>query len=220
MKENLTELIFILDRSGSMGTMMKEAIGGFNSFLEEQKKLPGEAKLTLALFDNHYDLMCNGKDIKCVEPLDERTYVPRGTTALLDAIGRTVDDVGRRLNDTPENERPSKVLVAILTDGLENASRDYSRNKINDIITHQRGKYSWEFLFLAANQDAIDAGTKIGIDPNMSYNYCCSSVGGTLDAFKSVTRAACSYRTTGIIGDVDPIVKIDLGQDKDSTNKS
>ena len=205
MKEGLTELVFILDRSGSMGIMMKEAIGGFNSFLEEQKKLPGEAKLTLALFDNHYDLICNGKDIKCVEPLDECTYAPRGTTALLDAIGRTVDDVGRRLNETPENERPSKVLVAILTDGLENASKDYTGNKINEIITHQRGKYSWEFLFLAANQDAIDTGTTIGIQPRMSYNYCCSSVGGTLNAFKSVTRAATSYRVSGSIGDVDPL---------------
>jgi uncharacterized protein YegL len=121
MKENLTELVFILDRSGSMGTMAKEAIGGFNAFLEEQKKLPGEAKLTLALFDHQYSLVCNGKDIKDVEPLDDKTYVPRGTTALLDAIGRTIDDVGSRLSATTEAERPSKILVAILTDGQENA---------------------------------------------------------------------------------------------------
>jgi hypothetical protein len=172
MKEGVTELVFVLDRSGSMELMRDEAIGGFNAFLEEQKKLPGEAKLTLALFDNQYDLVCNGKDIKCVEPLDEHTYVPRGTTALLDAIGRTVADVGRRLNDTPECDRPSKVLVAILTDGMENASNDYTKDKISEVISHQRGKYSWEFMFLAANQDAIAEGTSLGISAGLSYNYC------------------------------------------------
>lgn len=220
MKEGLTELVFILDRSGSMGTMLKEAIGGFNAFVEEQKKLPGEARLTLALFDNHYKIIHNGKNIQDVELLDETTYTPGGTTALLDAIGRTMDDVGRRLSDTPENERPSKVLVAILTDGLENASNDYTRMKINDMITHQREKYSWEFLFLAANQDAIDSGVTLGINPNMSYNYCCSSAGGTLNAFKSISRAAVSYRATGIIGDVDPLKTTIIAQDKDDDKQA
>lgn len=206
MKENLTELVFILDRSGSMRSMENEAIGGFNAFLEEQKKLPGEAKLTLVLFDHEYCVLYNGRDIKSVEPLCDRTYIPRGTTALLDAIGRAVDDVGRRLHETPENERPSKILVSILTDGLENASKDYTKRKINEMITHQREKYSWEFMFLAANQDAIAEGMDLGISGNMSFNYCSTAVGGTYKAMDTLCRATTSYRTKGKIDVVDPII--------------
>jgi len=198
MKDNLTELVFILDRSGSMSSMKDEAIGGFNAFLEEQQKLSGEAKLTLVLFDHEYTLVCNGKDIKCVEPLCDKTYCPRGTTALLDAIGRTVDDVGKRLAGTPECERPNKVLVAILTDGLENASKDYVKSKISNMITHQREKYLWEFMFLAANQDAIAEGESLGISKGLSFNYCCDSI-GTTKAFDSLTRCSSQYRSTGTI---------------------
>src|SRR5689334_1631785 len=125
MNNEITELVFILDRSGSMDSMKKEAIGGFNAFLEEQKKLPGEAKLTVALFDHEYILLCNGKSIKEVEPLNEKTYEPRGTTALMDAIGRTLDDVGKRINSVSHDcaacggtKKTTKVLVAVLTDGL------------------------------------------------------------------------------------------------------
>src|SRR3990167_9926770 len=145
MTNEVTELVFILDRSGSMGSMCDEAIGGFNAFLEEQKKLPGEAKLTLCLFDHEYQLIHNGKDIKTVEPLSKDTYTPRGTTALLDAVGRTLDDVGKRITDThtcnacgTTGKKPTKVLIAVLTDGLENASRDYKKTKINEMIEHHK----------------------------------------------------------------------------------
>jgi uncharacterized protein YegL len=198
MKKGLTEIAFVLDRSGSMRGMIQESIGGFNAFLEEQKKLPGEAKITLVLFDHEYQLVYGGKDIKVVEPLCERTYVTRGTTALLDAIGRTVDDVGKRLSDTPEEERPERVLVAILTDGLENASSDFTKVKINEMISLQREKYSWEFVFLAANQDAIAEGVDLGISGSLSMNYCCDSV-GYQSAFKTLSNATTSYRTTGAI---------------------
>lgn len=198
MKKELTELVFILDRSGSMQSMASEAIRGFNAFLEEQKKLPGEVLLTLVLFDHEYQLIHNGKNIHAVENLDDNTYFPRGMTALLDSIGRTVDDVGKRLVGTPEEERPSKILIIILTDGMENASKDYTRSKINKMITHQKKKYSWEFLFLAANQDAISEGCSIGISGNCCSNYASTGV-GLSGCFGSINCATTSYRTSNNI---------------------
>jgi uncharacterized protein YegL len=205
MKDNLTELVFILDRSGSMASMSHEAIGGFNAFLEAQKKVPGDAKLSLVLFDHEYTMVHNGKDIKTVEPLDDKTYTPRGTTALLDAIGRTVDDVGKRLHDTLEEDRPSKVLVAILTDGLENASHEYEKTKINSMISHQTDKYSWQFLFLAANQDAIAEGLSLGIQANNSMTYCADTAIGNQAAYATLSCAATMYRCTGNMGDIKNI---------------
>lgn len=210
MKKDSAEIVFVLDRSGSMSSMAKEAIGGFNAFIEEQKKLPGDAKLTLVLFDHEYQLVYGGKDIKSVEPLCDHTYVPRGTTALLDACGRTIDDVGKRLSEMIEEDRPGKVLVAILTDGLENASSDFTKAKISEMISHQREKYSWEFVFLAANQDAISEATKIGISGNLSMNYCCDSA-GYKSAFKTLSNATTSYRATGSISSLK---KDDADDDK------
>lgn len=205
MKENLSELIFVLDRSGSMSFIADDAIGGFNAFLESQKKIPGEAKLSLVLFDHEYQMIYNGVDIQKVEPLDDKTYIARGTTALCDAIGRTIDDVGKRLSETPEEERPSKVLVAILTDGLENASHDYERAKINYMITHQTEKYSWQFLFLAANQDAITEGLSLGIGATNSMNFCCDTAEGNAYAYNTLSCAASMYRCTGKMGDIKDI---------------
>jgi len=196
MRQDLTELVFVLDRSGSMGFMKDEAIGGFNAFLEEQKTLDGEANLTLVLFDHRYKVIHSGKNIQDVPNLCKETYVPSGTTALLDAIGRTVDDVGKRLSEMPEEERPSKVLVAILTDGMENASKDYKKLKINEMITHQRGKYSWEFVFLGANQDAFSEGVALGMLGQNTMTYDCSEE-GIADTFYSLSCATSSYRSTG-----------------------
>ena len=165
MRADLTEIAFILDRSGSMNAIVTDAIGGFNSFLGGQQSLPGTARLTLVLFDHEFTVVHNNVDIEQVPPLDERTYVPRGMTALLDAVGRTIDDMGARLAATPEAERPGKIIVAILTDGMENASRDYTYDKVAAMIRHQQQKYSWEFIFLAANQDAIAAAGALSIAP-------------------------------------------------------
>lgn len=170
-KENLTEIICIIDRSGSMGSIKSDAIGGFNSFIEEQKKVSGEANVTLTLFNHNYVISYSGKPLSEVEHLNENTYVPSGTTALLDAVGRTIDDTGHRLSNTHEEERPAKVIVTILTDGLENASKDYTRRQVFDKIKHQREVYKWEFVFLAANQDAFAEASKIGIEPNMTVNF-------------------------------------------------
>ena len=163
MKDNLSDIICILDRSGSMESIRSDAIGGFNTFLADQKQQPGEAYFTLVLFNHDYLLVHDHVPIAQAKPLDGRTYQPQGTTALLDAVGRTIDDVGNRLSGTPEPERPSKVIVAILTDGLENASKDYSRDRVAQMIKHQQEKYSWEFIFLAANQDAIATAREISI---------------------------------------------------------
>ena len=177
MRADLTEIAFVLDRSGSMNPIAADAIGGFNAFLADQQALPGEARLTLVLFDHEYLVPYSHAPIKTVGPLDAKTYVPRGMTALLDAVGRTIDDIGARLAAMPEAERPAKVIVAILTDGQENASRDYTFAKVSGMIKHQQEKYSWEFIFLAANQDAIAAAGALAIQPKDAIAFAPTGLG-------------------------------------------
>jgi len=162
--KNLTEVIVIADRSGSMESIRADAIGGFNAFLKEQQEdKTGKCLLTYVQFDNDYEIVHNGIDIKDMKPLDNSTYVPRGTTALLDAMGRTINTVGARLEKTPENERPGNVVVVILTDGQENASREFTSVKIKEMVEHQSEQYDWGFIYLAQNIDAITSGGDIGI---------------------------------------------------------
>ncbi len=137
-RKGLTEIVMVIDRSGSMATIKDDAIGGLNTFIEEQQKVKGEANLTTVLFDDEYILWHDGVDIKKVEPFTERTYVPRSMTALLDAIGKTANDVGERLRKTKEKDRPEKVLFVILTDGMENASKEFTKPQIVEIIDHHR----------------------------------------------------------------------------------
>ena len=164
-----TEIAFIFDRSGSMESMTNAAISGFNEFLKAQQSTfddhgqPIPATFTLILFDHEYLAVHNRQDIQAALPLNLDTYVPRGNTALLDAIGRTIDEIGNELAATPEANRPAKVIIAILTDGEENASRHFSMADINQRITHQTEKYQWEFMFLGANQDAIATASRMGI---------------------------------------------------------
>ncbi|MHA2280200.1 MAG: vWA domain-containing protein [Promethearchaeota archaeon] len=203
MNEKTTEIVFILDRSGSMSRIASDAIGGFNAFLKEQKDLPDKANFTLVLFDHEYNLVYNGVDIKEVEELDDKTYTPRGTTALLDAIGRTVDDVKARLDKSCPTcgcgeKNSSKVLVGILTDGLENASRDYSKTKINELIEAGK-KNEWEFIFLAANQDAIKEGGGLGVSVYNNMNYTFDSQ-GIRKGMRAMKCASTSYRTLGHVG--------------------
>jgi hypothetical protein len=154
--------------------------------------------LTLVLFDHEYIVAHDGVPIKDVPPLDNHSYVPRGTTALLDAIGRTINTIGERLDRAPEPERPGKVIIAILTDGLENASQEFKRKEIFKMIKHQREVYSWEFIFLGAKQDAISAGAKMGIPIANAVTFS-EAPGGTARAFDAVSRVAASYRA----GDAD-----------------
>ncbi len=163
MNKNYTEIAFVLDRSGSMEGSREAAIAGFNFFLDQQQAGGGLTKLTLVLFDDEYLVPIHGLPAAEILPLNYETYIPRGTTALLDAIGRTVDELGARLARMPEKARPGQVIVAILTDGLENSSQTYTWKQIARVIKHQTEQYRWTFLFLGANQDAIATAAQLHI---------------------------------------------------------
>lgn len=194
MKKGLSEIICVIDRSGSMQAIVNDAIGGFNIFLEKQKKLPGEANLTFIQFDTEYETIHENKPLQDVPALNNDTYLPRGMTALLDAIGKTIDDTGRRLKNMPEESRPEKVIIAILTDGEENSSRKYSLNKVKEMVTTQKDNYNWEFIYLGANQDSFAEAAKIGIDVNDSFNFAATGK-GVRDAYGSMSNTVASYRT-------------------------
>jgi len=191
MKNNLTEIAFILDRSGSMGSMVEPAIAGFNRLLREQQQEPGSARFTLVLFDDHYEVPCHSVPIAEVVELDTTTYVPRGSTALLDAIGRTIDELGAKLAATPEPDRPGQVIVAILTDGEENASHRHTWQDISKRIRHQTEAYDWKFLFLGANQDAIATAAKMSIHAADSANFAmnAASYGAVQEAMNRKMKA-------------------------------
>lgn len=171
MNDHLTEIAFILDRSGSMESMVESAISGFNQLLRNQQQLPGSARFTLVLFDDQYEVPVQSLPIAEVVELDTTSFVPRGSTALLDAIGRTIDELGAKLAALPEAERPGQVIVAILTDGMENASHRYTWQDISQRIRHQTDTYSWRFLFLGANQDAIATAGRMSIHAMDSSNF-------------------------------------------------
>ena len=191
---NFTEIVCILDRSGSMHSIRDDAIGGFNSFLEEQKKLPGDANMTLVLFDDQYDVVHDAVPIRRVEPLTHNTFVPRGSTALLDAIGRTINKINSHGNG-------AKVIVSILTDGQENCSTEFRRQDIFDMITKHKNK-GWEFIYLAANQDAIGAGTSMGFTANRSFNIGADSVGMSA-TYGAINYATSNMRKKGKLDDAD-----------------
>lgn len=187
------EIVLIIDKSGSMEVIKSDAIGGFNAFLAEQKKIERPANVTFVLFDDRYQLIHDGKDIHEVENLTADTYRPSGTTALLDAIGRTVDRVGERLDAMTETEKPENVIVFILTDGKENASSDYSRDKIKGMIEHQESKYGWEFIYGGANQDAFAEAGGMGIRAENTFNFEATGQ-GTRMAYESSADMVASYR--------------------------
>jgi len=193
MKENLTELVFILDRSGSMSGLETDTIGGFNSMLEKQKKESGEAFVTTVLFDDKYELLHDRYDIKGVNLLTEKEYYVRGSTALLDAIGITINNIGKALSDTKEEDRPGKVLFVIITDGMENSSREFSYEKVKKMVEHQKSKYAWDFIFLGANIDAIKTANSFGISADMATNFVSDSAGTQLN-YKIVSEVVSSFR--------------------------
>jgi uncharacterized protein YegL len=196
MNQQLTELIIVLDKSGSMSSVADDTIGGFNTMIAEQKKIAGEIKVTLALFDDEYELVHDGIPIQDIKELTAETYLPGGWTALLDAVGKTIDSVGARLTKTPEDERPSKVILAILTDGGENSSKEYQQQAIADKIKHQTEKYQWQFLFLGANQDAFAAGGDLGVCKASTTNFAATGQ-GVRAAYFSVSSYAKEARTGG-----------------------
>lgn len=197
MKQGLVEIACVVDRSGSMSRMRDEAIGAFNTFLEEQKKHPGEALMTYTQFDNEYEIVHAGKPIKEIPALTAETYVPRGSTALLDAVGRTIDAVGARLAGMADAERPEKVLFVVLTDGQENASKEYKLDDVKKKIELQRDKYQWEFVFLAQGPEAFHGAIGMGF---MVGNVACYAAGDPAAHVKAVRKLSSStesYRSGG-----------------------
>jgi hypothetical protein len=197
---NLTEIVCILDRSGSMDVIRDDAIGGFNAFLADQQRLPGEATLTLVLFNDGYQVVYQSVPIGKVKPLTKEDFVPGSMTALLDAVGRTIVSVGKRLTALPEEQRPGKVIVGILTDGQENASREYTRDQVFRMIRHQREVYGWEFAFMAAGQDAFEEAQAIGISKAMTVQFDDqkSYGSGAHMAYSSMCRSFRSGTVRGI----------------------
>jgi hypothetical protein len=191
MNPNLTEIAYILDRSGSMQSMQEPAVAAFNDFLKTQRDVPGCARLTLVQFDDAYEVPVAARPLQEVEQLTAATYVPRGSTALLDAIGRTIKETDERLNGLPANEKPGKVICAIFTDGLENASQHYTAKHISDLIRLYREDKGWEFIFLAANQDAIATASALRIDAAFAgnINFCVSGVKSTGTAMSRKVRS-------------------------------
>jgi Mg-chelatase subunit ChlD len=191
MKKDLCEIVVVLDRSGSMESIKNDMIGGFNTFIAEQKKLPGECLVTLTQFDTEYDIVYSGKPLKDVPGLE---LVPRGSTALLDAVGRTINDVGARLKATAEDQRPERVLFVIVTDGQENVSHEFTITAINQMVTHQRDKYKWEFVYLGANQDSFAEAQKLGI--HIAQNFKADAMGVAVAA-SNLHVGTRSYRGGG-----------------------
>jgi hypothetical protein len=181
MKKDLTELVFILDRSGSMSGLESDTIGGYNAMLEKQKKEPGEVLITTVLFDDKYELLHDRINIRGLAPITDKEYYVRGTTALLDAIGNTINKLANVQKRTSEVERAEHVMFVITTDGMENASREFSFEKIRQMIEHQKCKYSWEFIFLGANIDAIETAERFGISEDRATNYHADSEGTLLN---------------------------------------
>lgn len=196
MNTNLIDITVVLDRSGSMEIVKDDTIGGFNTFLKEQKSGP-PARITLHQFDDEFETVIDGQDVHKAQPLTSKTYVPRGWTALLDAIGRAINHTGNRLEKAFEQNR--KVVFVIITDGEENRSKEFTREKVMEMIQHQKDKYAWQFVFLGANQDAIKAARDIGLSRGVAMNYAANAA-GTKQVFNAIASNVRSYAESGLIG--------------------
>ena len=181
MKKGLTELVMILDRSGSMSGLEADTIGGFNGMIEKQKKEDGEAYVSVILFDDQSEVIYDRVDIGKVEPMTDRQYYVRGCTALLDAVGDAIHHIGNIHKYAREEDVPEKTIFIITTDGMENASRRYNYNKVRRMIERQKEKYNWEFIFLGANIDAAAEASRLGIDASRAARYECDSAGTALN---------------------------------------
>jgi uncharacterized protein YegL len=195
MNNNLSELVFILDKSGSMSGLETDTIGGFNSMLQKQQALPGECRITSVLFDNNYELLHDRIDIKAVSPLSEKEYCVGGSTALIDAIGRTINKIAAVQKNTAPEYRAENVIFVIITDGMENSSREYSAKKVKAMIEKQK-KSGWEFIFLGANIDAVETAGSYGISADRAQNFLADSDGVELN-FKVMSKVIAGMRACG-----------------------
>lgn len=193
MRKGLTEVVFILDRSGSMSGLEADTIGGFNSMIAKQKKEEGEAYISTVLFDDTCEVLYDRVPVNKVEPMNDNQYYVRGCTALLDAIGGAIHHIGNVHKYAREEDRPEKTLFIITTDGMENASHQYSYEKVKEMVERQKEKYGWEFLFLGANIDAIDVAGKFGIDSNRALNYVSDHKGTQLN-YEVLNKTVSEFR--------------------------
>ena len=195
MKKNLTELVFILDRSGSMAGLEDDTIGGFNAMIQKQKNEPGEAVVSTVLFDNYSEVIHDRVDIQKIEPMTRNEYYVRGCTALLDAVGGAIHHIGNVHKYAREEDRPEKTLFVITTDGMENASRKYSYEKLKTMIERQKEKFGWEFIFLGANIDAAKEAARFGIDADRAANYHADRK-GTAVIYEAMSEAVRNVRAS------------------------
>ena len=194
MKKSLTEIVFILDRSGSMSGLESDTIGGYNSMLWQQDRQEGDAIVSTVLFDDKQEVLHDRVYLDRIRPITEKEYYVRGCTALLDAIGGAIHHIGNVHKYAREEDRPEKTLFVIITDGMENSSHKYTYDRVKQMVERQKKRYGWEFLFLGANIDAIEVAGRFGIDKNRAANYECDSMGTTLN-YKVVGETIAKVRS-------------------------
>ena len=199
MRKNLTEIVFILDRSGSMSGLEADTIGGFNSMIEKQKKADGEALISTVLFDNTSEVIHDRVNVRDIKPMTDDDYTVRGCTALLDAIGGAIHHIGNVHKYARAEDVPEHTMFVITTDGMENASRRYDSDKVKKMIERQKEKYGWEFLFLGANIDAVETARHFGISEDRTVNYHSDSEGTQLN-YEVVSEAICAVRCSTPLG--------------------
>ena len=193
MKKNLTEIVFILDRSGSMAGLEKDTIGGFNAMIEKQKQEAGEALISTVLFNHDSEIIHDRVPLNRVPMLTDKEYHVRGCTALLDSVGSTIYHIGNVHKYAREEDRPEKTMFVITTDGMENASHRYTYDQVKVMIQRQKERYGWEFLFLGANIDAAREAARFGIAPERAANFHCDSEGTTLN-YEVISETVCNFR--------------------------
>lgn len=195
MKKGLTEIVFILDRSGSMSGLEADTIGGYNAMITKQKKESGEALVSTVLFDDIQKVLHDRVSLENIQPMTEEEYYVRGCTALLDAVGGAIHHIGNVHKYAREEDRPEKTIFVITTDGMENSSRRYSYAKVKHMIERQKTRYGWEFIFLGANIDAVAEAGKLGIAPQNAVRYECDTVGLKLN-YDVIGDTICEFRST------------------------
>ena len=212
MKKGLTELVFILDRSGSMSGLEADTIGGFNAMIEKQKKEDGEAYVSTVLFDHVSEVLHDRVSLRKIEPMTDTQYTVRGCTALLDAIGGAIHHIGNVHKYAREEDRPEKTIFVITTDGMENASRTYTAEKVKAMIEKEKAKYGWEFLFLGANIDAVSTAKTFGISEDRAVRYHCDSKGTQLN-YRAVGNAISAMRCAPCAAPISGAWKASIEED-------
>lgn len=208
MKKGLTEIVFILDRSGSMSGLEADTIGGYNSMLDKQKKEEGEALISTVLFDDRTEILHDRKNLEQVEKITDKEYYVRGCTALLDAVGGAIHHISHVQKEMPEEEKPEKTLFIITTDGMENASKIYSYDKVKKMVEKKKKKNHWEFVFLGANIDAVEVAGRFGIAANRAVRYECDSAGTALN-FKVMSKMVSCARASRSAEDMEAVFEND-----------